>query len=464
VKRAASGRAAVGCLFRLSEAAVAMGGVLVGRDWKVGNVVTDNREVTGGSLFFSLQGARVDGHEFLRDVFRRGAAGAVVARSRIVPDGPCIEVEDPARALGKLAAWHRGRMPAKVIGVTGSTGKTATKELIVAAMRTVASVHKSEGNLNTEIGIPLALFELCPSHMVSVLEMGMRGPGQIAELCDMTHPAVGVITNIGLSHIGELGSREAIAAAKGELLYALPADGAVVLNADDPFTDQLRVTAPCPVITFGSGGDVEVLSVGVGEDSLDVTFLAFGRHVSAEIRTIGTFQAVNASAALAVAGAMNVDVDKAATGLREAAFPPNRMQLLRFGGVRVLADMYNASPDSVAGALRTLADMPAKRRVAVLGSMLELGEHAREEHERIGEIVARLGIDELGVVGTEAAWIAEAAARASTPMERATRLQTTEAAAEWLPRFVQDGDLILIKGSRALAMERLLDALGTGVG
>jgi UDP-N-acetylmuramoyl-tripeptide--D-alanyl-D-alanine ligase len=445
-------------LFTLKQAADIMAGVLLGADEPVSAVCADSREAGPGGLFFALRGERADGHDFLGDVFARGAAGAVVGPGRAA-GGTCIHVDDPKQALGRLAGWYRARMPALVVGVTGSTGKTSAKELIAAALKPAASVHRSQGNLNTEIGVPLALFDLRPFHMVSVIEMAMRGPGQIAELCDIANPSVGVITNVGLTHIGELGSKEAVREAKAELLDALPPSGTAVLNAEDDETPRLRERARCPVVTFGKGGDVAPLHVSPRHESIVVTFSAFGRQVTAEIRAIGGFQAVNAAAALAVAGALSVDVDRAAEGLRDAVFPPQRMQLLEFGGVRVLADMYNASPTSTAAALRALAELPAKRRVAVLGSMLELGDFAREEHEKIGRLVSELGIDELGVVGREADWIAEAAARAATPTEGAARLATTEAAAEWLPRFVKDGDLVLIKGSRVLRMERLLDAL-----
>ncbi|GMV35539.1 MAG: UDP-N-acetylmuramoyl-tripeptide--D-alanyl-D-alanine ligase [Fimbriimonadales bacterium] len=448
-----------GVLFRLSQAAYVMGGTLVGRDEGVTSVVADSRQASDGSLFFAIPGARVDGHDFIRDAFRRGAVCAVVNRGRALPETTHIAVDNTVTALGDLAAWHRSRMPAKVIGITGSTGKTSVKELTVAALSVHAKVHKTEGNLNTEIGVPLALFDLMPWHHLSVVEMGMRGLGQIAELCRIASPTVGVVTSVGLVHVAEVGSPEAVAQAKGELVEALPSDGAAILRVGDRWTNALRARATCRVITFGPGGDVQVVHIEPAETHMEVSFTAFGRRVVGQIYALGRFQAENAAAALAVAGALNLDVERAAAGLRNAAFPPQRMQTLRFGKVRVLADMYNANPDSMAAALRTLAEMPAKRRVAVLGSMLELGEFAEQEHRSIGRLVAELGVNELGVVGTEAGWIADAALEASMPKEGVTRLETTEAAAEWLPGFVQDEDLILIKGSRALRMERLLDAL-----
>ncbi|MEP0766693.1 MAG: UDP-N-acetylmuramoyl-tripeptide--D-alanyl-D-alanine ligase [Fimbriimonadia bacterium] len=448
-----------GVLFQLSQAAHVMGGTLMGRDGGVTSIVADSRQASDGSLFFAIPGTRVDGHDFIRDAFRRGAVCAVVNRGRAPLETTHIAVDNTVTALGVLAAWHRLRMPAKVIGITGSTGKTSVKELTVAALSVMANVHKTEGNLNTEIGVPLALFDLMSGHHLSVVEMGMRGLGQITELCRIVLPIVGVVTNVGLAHVAEVGSPEGVARAKGELVEALPPDGAAVLRAGDQWTQNLRARAACPVITFGPGGDVQVMHVEPAETHMEVSFSAFGRRVVGQIHALGRFQAENAAAALAVAGALNLDVERAAAGLRNAAFPPQRMQTIRFGSVQVLADMYNANPDSMKAALRTLAEMRAKRRIAVLGSMLELGEFAEQEHRSIGRLVAELGVNELGVVGTEAGWIADAALEASMPREGVTRLETTEAAAEWLPRFVQDEDLILIKGSRALRMERLLDAL-----
>lgn len=450
-------------LFTLRAAAEAMRGTLIGGDAEVLAVCADSREAEQGSLFFALPGERVDGHDFVVDARRRGAIAAAVERGRAQGGGPEIHVADCRLALGALAGWYRSKMPAKVVAVTGSTGKTTTKEMIAAALKPLASVHKSFGNLNTEIGVPLSIFDLEPDHTVSVLEMGMRGVGQIRELCEIARPSVGVVTNVGWSHIGELGSREAIADAKGELIAFLPSSGVAVLNADSDMTPRLRSRAACPVLTFGKGGDVEVIEIEQTDAGLRVGFNAFGRIVRGEIKVPGAFHAANAAAALAVAGALNLDVERAAQGLAETVFPPNRMQILEFGTTRVLADMYNSAPDSLEAALRALAQIPAKRRVAVLGGMLELGDFAEAAHRQVGGIVAALGIEVLGVVGREAEWIAEGAETATKPMEGAIRLETTEAAAEWLPRILRSGDLVLIKGSRALRMERLLDAISPGV-
>jgi UDP-N-acetylmuramoyl-tripeptide--D-alanyl-D-alanine ligase len=459
-----TGTAAVGCLFTLEEAALAMGGTLVGNSGPVGSVVADSRDVLHGSLFFALPGKKVDGHSFVAEAFKMGAVAVVVEKGSAIGGDSFIQVIDTKLALMRLATWYRAKMPAKVIGVTGSTGKTSVKEMIAAALAPMVSVHKTEGNLNTEVGVPLAMLHLCAAHMISVVEMAMRGPGQIAELCDIAKPSIGVVTNIGLSHVGELGSPEAIADAKAELLSALPSDGAAILPKDSPYFESLRSKTQCPIVTFGTGGDVHVMGIEATDTGSDVTFSAFGRRVQGHLNAIGLFQAANACAALAVASALGLDVARAAEALQNTEFPPHRMQLIPFGGVRVLADMYNASPDSMTEALKTLAQMEAERKIAVLGGMLEMGDYKESEHRAIGRLVAELGIDVLAVVGKEAGWIADAAAEASIAKEGAARFESTEAVAEWLPKFSREGDLILIKGSRSLHMERLLDALGAGAG
>jgi len=446
-------------IFNMVSATEAVGGTLLGENVEVDSVCFDSREVTQGSLFFALKGTQADGHDFVKDAASRGAVSVVAKDGSNLRAKSVCYVPDTYVALQSLARWYRLRVTARTIGVTGSTGKTSTKEMIYAGLRKMIPVHKSDGNYNTTTGIAVSLFDLREEHRASVIEMAMRGPGQIEEICEMVLPSIGVITNIGLSHVGELGSRRAIADAKGELLECLPVGGTAVLNADDEMTTYLRSKAKCDVLTFGHEGDVRVVCCEPTEMGSEIVFSAFGRRVGAELKVPGAHQAVNAAGALAVVGAMGLDVETAAEGLSVAEFPPNRMQVVRFGEVRVLADMYNAAPDSMAAALETLRSMPAQRRVAVLGSMLELGEYAQSEHERIGRLVADLGIDVLGVVGTEADWIAEAALHASKPMEGATRFQTTEAVAEWLPQITRPGDLILIKGSRALRLERLLDTL-----
>jgi len=431
----------------------------------VTSVSTDTRQGVRGALFFALRGEQVDGHQFVLRAFAEGAAAAVVERE--IPDagGPQVIVPDTLRALGDLARFCRDRFALPVVGVTGSVGKTSTKEMIACALRARFTVLANEKNYNNEIGVPLTLFGLDRSHDAAVLEMAMRGPGEIARLAEIARPTIGVITNIGVSHIERLGSREGIAAAKGELLAALPPEGVAVLNADDDYCAFLRERCPCRIVTFGVERPADFRATDVvytanGEPRFTVNGQFFVIHAP------GVHHVGNAAGVCAVAAALDIPLAEVAAQLERFRAPAMRMEIMRTpDGLTILNDAYNAAPDSMRAALQTLrtqADLARQRAVAILGDMKELGDYSREAHRRVGEMAVERAVDLLVTVGEAAEEIARAA-QPSLGADRVRSFPDTDAAAQGVRALAQSGDVVLVKGSRAMAMEKIVEALRHGV-
>jgi len=428
-------------------------------------VSTDSRTVTPGVLFVALKGESFDGHDFVAQAFSRGAgaalvAGEVPARPGEAP-GPQIVVPDTLIALGALAKAHRETQEVSVIAVTGSTGKTTTKEMIACILSQGWSAAKTPGNFNNEIGVPLALLSLEASHRAAVVELAMRGRGQIAYLAHMVRPQIGVITNIGVSHMELLGSREAIAETKAELLAALSADGVAVLNADNEFFPFLKERSPGRVVSFGQGeaADVRVADVKLDEEG-QVTARLRGwwgeQHI--ELRAAGRHQALNAAAAAAAAMVAGADPDWIAPGLAAFETADMRGQIVKApGGFTVINDCYNAAPDSMRVALELLADLPGRRKWAVLGDMKELGAMTEDWHREVGAIAASSGIAGLVTVGELGRLMAMGARQAGLTEVEATADNTAAGAA--IRARLKPGDVVLVKGSRAMEMEGIVALL-----
>jgi len=454
----------------LHEVAAACGGEVIGGpvQTRVTSAVTDSRRCAPGALFIALRGEKTDGHEFVRAAFAAGASAALVRRDwfhaeRDPLPGPCVLTEDPLTALGKLGEWARRQADIPVVGVTGSTGKTTTREMLGLLLRLRHNPLVSPANLNTEIGVPLTLLELNESHDCAVIEVAMRGRGQIAGLCRIARPTAGLITNIGVSHLELLGSREAIAAAKAELLESLPSGAWSVLPADDDFAEFLRAKAPGPVITFGTSPDadfrVEDLSLD-GKGCARFTLVRGGCGVPVRLNVPGEFHALNAAAAVAAAARFGVTVEEAAAALSGYEGFDRRSRILRApGGWTVFDDTYNASPDAMVGSLRGLGAMDTPgRKIAVLGDMRELGDACRPEHERAGRAVTEAAPDVLVTVGEDSRIIRQAALESGFRGET-HHFAASADAAEFLTGEVRPGDLVLVKGSRALEMERVVERL-----
>ena len=454
----------------LAEAAAATGGRLLEADGAViaTSLWVDSRAVRPGALFVALPGSRTDGSRFAAQALAAGAV-AVLAAPGAVAAGPRIEVDDPLAALGALGAAVRARSRAHVVGVTGSTGKTTTKDLLAAVLATRLSTVASTASFNNEVGLPLTLARLEPGTQALVVEMGARGPGHIAALARLARPEVGVVLNVGVAHLGMFGTQAAIAAAKGELVEALPAEGTAVLNADDPLVAAMAARTAARVLPFGLGPAAEVRAEGVsldGEGRAMFKLRTPGASGSAEVvlPVPGEHLVSDALAAAAAAHALGMDPEEIAAGLRGARLSPMRMQVERRpDGLTVINDAYNANPTSMAASLKTLAAARrGGRTVAVLGEMAELGEQAPGEHDRIGRLVTRLGIDRLVGVGELGEAVVRAARMEGMWPEEAIAVADVEAALAVLERWLEPADVVLVKASRVIALDRVAERLLRG--
>jgi UDP-N-acetylmuramoyl-tripeptide--D-alanyl-D-alanine ligase len=425
----------------------------------------DSRTLVAGAGFVALHDVR-DGHDFVGDAFARGASLALVEHAPPGVDGPLVIVDDTRAALRALAVAARERLtPAVVIGITGSAGKTSTKDLTAAALRPGFAVHASAASFNNEIGLPVTLLSAPEGTEAVVLEMGARFAGNIHELCAIAVPVIGVITNVGLAHAEHLGGPTGIAAVKGELLDALPAGGLAVLDADSDHLPALRVRSAAPVLTVGSGAaaDVRISEVRLDAD-LRPTFRLdspWGSAESVSLAVRGSYQAANAAQAATVALHLGVPLDAVVAALGGAATAAWRMELAAAPeGFVVLNDSYNASPTSMRAALESFAQLPvAGRRIAVLGEMRELGELSAREHRRLGELVADADVVALVVVGTGTDELAAAAAARGVEVHD---VADPEAAVAIVRKLARPDDAVLIKASRAVGLERVAQSLTVG--
>lgn len=453
----------------LSHVARITRGRAVGRDVEAVRVAMDSRDVLPGDLFVALRGERVDGHRFVGAAFDAGAAAAMVSDDGPYP-GPVVVVVDTARALLELAAAEReDRQDLRVVGITGSTGKTSVKDLTAAVLGARFRTWASPRSFNTEVGVPVTLLGTPPDAEAVVCEMGSRGVGHIALLAGVVRPQVGVVTNVGHAHMEMFGTKETVARAKAELVEHLPEDGVAVLNADDPVVRGFAERTRARTLRYGMAPDADVR----GEDlSLDdqgrpsFTLRTPEGSERVDLPLLGEHMASNALAAAGAGVALGLTAAECAAGLKEARLSSWRMEALEApDGIRIVNDAYNANPTSMAAALRAARWMARGGRcVAVLGEMAELGELADQEHERVGELVARLGIDELVVVGPAARRIAVGATREGVEPDRVHPVDHRDQALETVRRLVRPRDVVLVKGSRVAGLERLAEELAGGEG
>ncbi len=443
----------------LGELARRCNGQLRGGDENaiVTGFATDSREAAPGVVFIAIKGARTDGHAFARTALEQGAV-CVLAERPI--DGPHILVDLVQEGLARFGRSIRDEFSGPVIGITGSTGKTTTKEFTAQACGAIGPVLKSEGNRNTEWTSPLVWTDL-EDQAVAVIEMGMRGFMQIAHLASIAKPNIGIITCIGTGHVEMVGSRQGIAEAKSELLAALVDDGPAILWREDEFYDVLRTKAKGPVRTFGFSPDADCRIIGARTLDINTTEMIGemdGESFMVRLPAAGRHQALNAAAALLAAVAAGADLQAAAARLPETKLPPMRFEAVSYKGATILIDTYNANPDSTTAALRTLAELPATgRRMAVLGEMRELGDFEESGHRAVGRALASAELDSALMVGRPAQHIRDEAIQAGYPA-----CQTDWSAEIDLDRVqafleaVKPGDVVLIKGSRALGLEQAL--------
>ncbi len=423
-------------------------------------ISTDSRTIKKGELFVALRGENFDGHKFIEDVAKSGAAGAIVDpkwKGKVPKSFAIIRANDTLLAYQNLAANYRKSLPIKVLAITGSNGKTSTKDFAASVLGRKFRVTKTQGNFNNHVGLPRTILDSNSDHEVGVWELGMNHPGEIAPLAKIAAPNAGIITNVGVAHIEFMGSREAIAKEKGALAEAVDPNGTVILNADDPFAQKIAERTRGTVIFAGiNGGAIRAIDIQQSADGSEFTITEGAHRCRAQVSVPGLHMVQNALLAVAAGRAFGVALEECAIGLATAPLTKARLQIKEINGVQFLDDSYNANPDSMKAALQTLVELDADgKRIAVLGEMRELGTETQRGHEEVGEAAASFGIDHLIGIGEMGAVIANAAKRAG--LEKTSAVASTSEAAEQLIDIVEPGDLILIKGSRLARTEEVIE-------
>jgi UDP-N-acetylmuramoyl-tripeptide--D-alanyl-D-alanine ligase len=430
-------------------------------------VTQDTRQVTPGCLYVALRGERFDGHDFVAQAFQKGAVAALVEKAWRAPEEavgwPLIRVSDTRRALAEAARAWRLRQTARIVGITGSSGKTTVKEMTAALCSGGGPVCATRGNLNNEIGLPLSLLTLGAETVYGIFEVGTNHPGEIAALAEVLRPEIALISSIGCAHIEHFGSQEAIALEKGDLLRALPRSGAAVLCRETACFEHLAACSAAPVVTASLVtreadyyGEPVDLSVG----RMRVSERATGEQIELCCGLPGEHNASNLLLAFAAARTAGVPAAAAAEGLARMVLPGMRWAVSERGGVTVVNDAYNANPQSMRAVLSTFMQMPCGgRRIAVLGDMLELGAHAESLHRELGRVVAALAPDEVIGVGQDTSrYVADEAVKCGYPAVRVTCCADAAAAAAAMRGRVRTGDSVLLKASRGMRLEQVLDA------
>jgi len=439
-------------------------------------VSIDSRRIGPEDVFVAIRGDVHDGHRFIPDVWRIGVHGLVVDRdaveeldlsSRQGAAPVCVAVEDTTRALGDLASRHRKRAGALVVGITGSCGKTTTKEMTASLLAGRFNTLATRGNFNNLIGLPLTLLELNRDHEAAVVELGMNRAGEIRRLTQICRPDIGVLTNIGPVHLEGLGSIEGVMRAKGELLEEMGPESTAILNADDPLVRRLASGCTRKIVWFGSASDAQIRATGIRATQIGVSFVLElpGERVRVTLNTAGTFMVSNALAAAAVGHALGLSAPEIRNGLE--AFRPTRQRMNMFitgNDIHVIDDTYNANPRSMEAAIHTLASLKETgRSLLVIGDMLELGRESAALHRELGALATRSGIERLYVTGQYAQDVAAGAVQAGMDADRILIGSHADMIDDMVPRL-QPGDWILVKGSRSMGMEKVADGLRDRLG
>lgn len=451
--------------FTIDEVIKATGADVVreGRTVTFDEISTDTRTINRGNLFIPLSGENFNGHKFVGMAAEKGAAGIIVYEKEAIqeiPEGVTVFfVKDTKKALEDLAHFHRMRFHIPVVAITGSNGKTTTKDMIAAVLSTTYNVVKTEKNHNNEIGMCQTLLGLNEKSEVAVVEMGMRGFGQIDELCQIASPTIGVVTNVGTSHIGILGSQENIAKAKGELVENLPEDGTAVLNRDDAFVAAMKNKMKGEVVYYGINNESDVKASSIEYKPAETAFkvTACGKTFDVKIPVLGVHNVYDALAAIAVAEKLHVDTEEIREALLSYRAASQRQHVIDIHGVKIMDDSYNANPLSMEMAFRSLKQLDGSRRILVLGDMGELGSFAEKLHRETGEKAAEMHFDALITVGELGHFIAEGAREKG--LSDVTETSSVEEAAHILEKKAKAGDLVLIKASHSVHMEKILDYL-----
>jgi UDP-N-acetylmuramoyl-tripeptide--D-alanyl-D-alanine ligase len=430
----------------------------------INKVSTDSRTIKPGELFVALRGENFEGHDFIEASAKAGATGALVDldwAGNVPNNFALLRATDTLRAYQTLAANYRRSLALKVLAITGSNGKTSTKDFAASVLARRFRVTKTEGNFNNHVGLPRTILEATSEDEVAVWEIGMNHPGEIAALSKIAVPDAAIITNIGVAHIEFMGSREAIAAEKGALAEAIEPQGTVILNADDPFSEGIAARTRAKVVFAGTtDGAVRAIEIRQSADGSEFTIVEGAHRCRAQLPVAGSHMVQNALLAVAAGRAFGLSIEECAAGLAAAPLTKARLQIKEIGGVQFLDDSYNANPDSMKAALRTLVELDAEgKRIAVLGEMRELGAESERGHREVGETAATLEVDQLITIGDAAKLIAEGARTAG--LDKVSSARSTSEAAKLLGEIVEPGDLVLIKGSRAARTEEVIEKFGS---
>jgi UDP-N-acetylmuramoyl-tripeptide--D-alanyl-D-alanine ligase len=459
--------------FVLEEVLKATGGRLLQGEEKTSfrGISTDSRTVTEGELFIALKGERFDGHHFAIEALKKRAGGVIIEEDRVrdirwngYRPSAVIAVKDALQALGDIARERRRQFGTPVVALTGSNGKTTTKDMISACLETTFPVLKTKGNLNNLIGLPLTLLNLTEWERIVVLEMGMNVPGEIRRLTEIAEPDVGLITNIEKVHLEGMGSLERVKEEKGELFRRMRQNGTILVNQDDPRVINLASEFCGQKITFGIDHPAEVMAKQIrlkGVEGTSFTLVMEGVTMEITLPFFGGHFVPNALSAIAAASLFGIELEKMKEALEHLSPSSMRMEVLRLkGGVRLINDAYNANPRSMELALQILSEIKGEGRgIAVLGDMLELGDYSVEAHQLIGKQVGELSIDFLLALGEEAPVLVESAIRHGLNSEKARIVESHMEAISILKKMVRDGDWILVKGSRRMGMEKIAEGL-----
>jgi UDP-N-acetylmuramoyl-tripeptide--D-alanyl-D-alanine ligase len=427
----------------------------------VERISTDSRTIKKSELFVALRGENFDGHKFVEATAKAGAAGAIVDlkwKGNAPAHFAVIRAQDSLLAYQNLAASYRKSLSIKVLAITGSNGKTSTKDFAASVLGRRFRVTKTQGNFNNHVGLPRTILEATSQDEVAVWEIGMNHPGEVAPLAKIAAPDAAIVTNVGVAHIEFMGTREAIANEKGALIEAVGTNGTVILNADDPFSKDIAGRTRARVIFAGTKeGTIRAIDIQQSADGSEFTILEGAHQCRAQLPVPGIHMVQNALLAVAAGRAFGLSLEEAAAGLASAPLTKARLQIKEISGVQFLDDSYNANPDSMKAALQTLVELDADgKRIAVLGEMRELGEETQRGHEEVGQAAAAYGIDHLIGIGEMGAVISRAAEKAG--LEKSQSVGSTSEAAELLMEIAGPGDLVLIKGSRLARMEGVIEA------
>ena len=429
------------------------------------DIVTDSRKITEGSLFIALKGEKFNGEDFAIEAIEKGAAGVIVSKDcpedKLPSSGLVLKVEDTLAAYQSFARVWREKFNIPIVAITGSNGKTTTKDLTAAVLSALGDVQKTSGNFNNEIGVPITLLGINENHKAAVVEIGMRGLGQIEALAKVVKPNIGIVTMVGETHIELLGSIENIARAKRELVEEIKDGGTVILNADDPNVIAMKshINSGVKLITFGIENEADVKAVKIITDNSSTNFIVSynGNHYEFEIPMLGKHNVSNALAAISAGIALGLKADEIRNGFARLATTKMRFEIIERNGLHIINDAYNASPASMRAALQTTAEITNGRKIAVLGDMLELGNISEKVHREAGEEVVKNKFDILVTLGKLGKFIAEGAK--DSGLEKIFSADTHEEAADYLNKILQKGDTVLFKGSRGMQMEKIIELI-----